>query len=89
MPTRAAFEERVSRYHPAVFSIAYRMTASRAEAEDISQEVFLRPYRSLDRYAPALPLAPWIRKIAANDAPRDAAVAQMIQRRSRRAPDRP
>jgi RNA polymerase sigma-70 factor, ECF subfamily len=63
---RTAFEELVSRYHRIVFAIAYRMTGARAEAEDVSQEVFLRVYRSLDRFDPRLPLAPWIRKIASN-----------------------
>jgi RNA polymerase sigma-70 factor (ECF subfamily) len=63
---RTAFEELVSRYHRIVFAIAYRMTGARAEAEDVSQEVFLRVYRSLDRFDPRLPLAPWVRKIAGN-----------------------
>jgi RNA polymerase sigma-70 factor (ECF subfamily) len=63
---RAAFEELVSRYHRVVFSIAYRMTGSRFEAEDVSQDVFLRVYRAMDRYDPSLPFGPWIRRIAAN-----------------------
>jgi RNA polymerase sigma-70 factor (ECF subfamily) len=65
---RAAFEQLVSRYHRIVFAIAYRMTGARAEAEDVSQEVFLRVYRSLERFDPRLPLGPWVRKIAGNAA---------------------
>ena len=63
-----AFGEIVSRYHRTVFSIAYRMTGSRAEAEDLCQDVFLRAYRGLPRFDPALPFGPWLRRIAANAA---------------------
>jgi RNA polymerase sigma-70 factor (ECF subfamily) len=31
-----------------------------AEAEDVSQEVFLRMHRSIDSYDPTRPLAPWV-----------------------------
>jgi RNA polymerase sigma-70 factor, ECF subfamily len=61
-----AFGELVSRYHRTVFSIAYRMTGSRAEAEDLCQDVFLRAYRSLDRFDRSLPFGPWLRRIACN-----------------------
>jgi RNA polymerase sigma-70 factor, ECF subfamily len=64
----AAFEELVSRYHRVVFAIAFRMTGNRAEAEDVSQDVFLRIFRSLDQFDPRLPLAPWVRRIASNAA---------------------
>jgi len=63
-----AFGEIVSRYHRAVFSIAYRMTGSRAEAEDLCQDVFLRAYRSLDRFDRSLQFGPWLRRIASNAA---------------------
>jgi RNA polymerase sigma-70 factor (ECF subfamily) len=63
---REAFAEVVSRYHRVVFSVAYRMTGTRAEAEDLCQEVFLRFYRSLHRFDRRMPLGPWLRKIACN-----------------------
>jgi RNA polymerase sigma-70 factor (ECF subfamily) len=65
---RGAFEALVSRYHRIVFAIAFRMTGNRAEAEDVSQEVFLRVYRSLRQFDASLPFAPWIRRIAGNAA---------------------
>lgn len=65
---RAAFETLVSRYHRIVFAIAFRMTGNRAEAEDVSQEVFLRLYRGLRQFDPSLPFAPWVRRIAGNAA---------------------
>ena len=63
-----AFGELVSRYHRVVFSIAYRMTGSRGEAEDLCQDVFLRAYRSLPRFDRSLPFGPWLRRIASNAA---------------------
>jgi RNA polymerase sigma-70 factor (ECF subfamily) len=65
---RGAFDELVARFHRIVFAIAYRMTGSRPEAEDLCQDVFLRVFRNLDRFDPARPLGPWVRKIACNGA---------------------
>jgi len=65
---REAFAAVVSRYHRIVFSVAYRMTGSPAEAEDLCQEVFLRAFRSFDRFDSRMPLGPWLRKIACNRA---------------------
>ena len=42
------------------------MLGDRHEAEDVSQEVFLRVFRSLRRWDSARPLRPWIIGIAVN-----------------------
>jgi RNA polymerase sigma-70 factor, ECF subfamily len=63
---REAFTLLVSRFHRVVYSIAYRMTGSFTEAEDLSQEIFLRIYQNLSRYDPGLPLGPWINRVACN-----------------------
>lgn len=65
---RGAFDELVARFHRVVFAIAYRMTGSRPEAEDLCQDVFLRVFQNLDRFDPSRPLGPWVRKIACNGA---------------------
>jgi RNA polymerase sigma-70 factor (ECF subfamily) len=65
---RGAFDELVARYHRIVFAIAYRMTGSASEADDLCQDVFLRVFQNLRRFDPARPLAPWVRKIACNGA---------------------
>ena len=63
-----AFGELVSRYHRIAFSIAYRMTGNRVEAEDLCQDVFLKVHRSLARFDRSLPFGPWLRKITSNAA---------------------
>ncbi len=62
----SAFEELVHRYERQVFTIAYRMTNQREEAEDIAQEVFINVYRKLYQFDTSRSFAPWIQKIAVN-----------------------
>src|SRR6202795_1428815 len=46
----AAWEELVKVHTRRVYSICYRFTGSDAEAQDLTQEVFLRVFRSLKSY---------------------------------------
>jgi len=55
-----AWGELVRRFTPLVYRLSARMLRDGAEAEDVSQEVFLRMYRSFDGYDPTRPLAPWV-----------------------------
>ena len=61
-----AFEVLVNAYGSLVLGLAWRFVRDRQEAEDLSQEVFLRVYRFLDRYDPDRPFEPWLRKVAMN-----------------------
>lgn len=61
-----AFAELVRRHQAAVFNVAYRMTGNRRDAEDVTQETFLRAYRAFYRFDPERPLAPWLKRIAVN-----------------------
>jgi RNA polymerase sigma-70 factor (ECF subfamily) len=61
-----AFTEIVRRYQRKAYDIAFRMVRHRADAEDITQEVFLRVYRSLKQYDPKYKFSNWILKIATN-----------------------
>lgn len=62
----AALQTLVSSFQNLVFSLCYRMLGDRHEAEDATQDVFLRVVRHLDRWDPARPLRPWVLTIAAN-----------------------
>jgi RNA polymerase sigma-70 factor (ECF subfamily) len=61
-----AFEILVERYKKLVFNTAYRMMCSREEAEDITQEAFIRIYNSLSRYNPEYKFSTWALKITTN-----------------------
>jgi len=51
-------------YQDMVFSTAARLTANRAQAEDISQEVFLRAYESFDRLGSSPKAGGWLKTVA-------------------------
>src|SRR5574341_406668 len=55
-----AWRELVRRFTPLVYRLSLRMLRDGAEAEDVSQEVFLRMHRSFDSYDSTRPLAPWV-----------------------------
>jgi len=61
-----AFEEIVRRYQRQVASVIYLTMGSRAEVEDLTQEVFMRVYRSIDRVTIETSLFSWIYRIAMN-----------------------
>jgi len=56
----------VDRHQRRIFNIVLRMVANRSDAEDLSQEIFCKLFRSLDRYDSALPLENWLVRIATN-----------------------
>lgn len=62
----AAFRQLVDAVAGLIFNIAWRMTGHRADAEDMSQEVFLRLHRHFATYDPRYPFLPWFRKLTTN-----------------------
>jgi RNA polymerase sigma-70 factor, ECF subfamily len=63
----SAFEVLVERYQRVVYSVAYRLTANREDARDITQNAFLRAYERLDSFDPDRRFFSWIYKIAVNE----------------------
>ncbi|GAB4374022.1 MAG: RNA polymerase sigma factor RpoE [Acidobacteriota bacterium] len=63
-----AFGDLVSRYQNMVASVAWRFGTPRDEIEDLVAEVFLKVYRSLDRYRPEHPFSTWLYRVAQNEA---------------------
>ena len=61
-----AFGELITRYQTSVFNVCYRMTNERREAEDLTQETFLRVYSRLDMFDLEREFGPWVRRAAAN-----------------------
>jgi len=63
----AAWEEIVQNYSRRIYNLAYRFTSRSDTAEDLTQEVFVRVYRSLDQYDPKQgDLQNWLMRLARN-----------------------
>jgi len=56
----AAFEELVHRYHGRVFGFLLTLTRQRQDAEDLTQETFVRAWKKIDRFDAGRPLLPWL-----------------------------
>jgi RNA polymerase sigma factor (sigma-70 family) len=63
-----AYEELVRQYQNIAFRTAYLITRSAAEAEDATQDAFIKAYYALDRFHVGAPFRPWLLRIAANEA---------------------
>jgi RNA polymerase sigma-70 factor (ECF subfamily) len=59
-----AYRELVGRYQRQVYSLALRMVRQAEDAEDITQETFVRMFRALDRYDLERPFGAWLFTIA-------------------------
>src|SRR5262245_55076056 len=62
----SAFEEIVRLYQRRVYGVALRIVRAHDVADDVTQETFLRAWRSLDRFELKRPFGPWVCRIAAN-----------------------
>ena len=63
----AAWEEIVQNYSRRIYNLAYRFTSRADTAEDLTQEVFIRVYRSLNQYNPKQgDLQNWLMRLARN-----------------------
>lgn len=61
-----AYAEIIEIYKDKVFQLAYRMLGNRHEAEDISQEAFIRAYVNIHSYNINLKFSTWLYRIATN-----------------------
>jgi len=63
---RAAFEELVRQYDQSVLRLAFHLTGSEHDAQDIYQEAFLKAYRSLGKFRFECSFYTWIYRIVTN-----------------------
>src|SRR5437773_1175039 len=61
-----AFEELVEAYQHRLVAVMHHLVGNAEEAEDLAQEVFLRVYRSRERYHPQAKFSTWLFTIANN-----------------------
>lgn len=60
-----SWDEIVRGYGDRVYRLAYRLSGNQQDAEDITQEVFIRVFRSLDRFEPGS-FHGWLHRITTN-----------------------
>jgi RNA polymerase sigma-70 factor, ECF subfamily len=63
-----AFEQLVERHRDVVFRVIARLLDDDAEAEDLTQDTFLRAFHRLERYRGDAPFRSWLLRIAHNTA---------------------
>jgi RNA polymerase sigma-70 factor (ECF subfamily) len=61
-----AFEELYQRHSSRLYNVAYRMTGSAADADDLLQEIFLQVYRRLGSFRGEAALGTWLYRLAVN-----------------------
>ncbi len=60
------FRELVEQYKKLVYYFAYDLTGNHHDAEDLSQEVFIKVYRSIQQFRGEAKLATWLYRITVN-----------------------
>ncbi len=63
---RQAFGRLVDRHKRSVYGLCLRLLRHPEDGRDAAQETFVRAFAALETYDPALPVGPWILRIARN-----------------------
>ncbi|MEO7298743.1 MAG: RNA polymerase sigma factor, partial [Verrucomicrobiota bacterium] len=61
-----AFASLVKRYQHMIYSLAYRMTGSHADAEDLAQETFIQAHSALASFRAESRFSSWLYRLAVN-----------------------
>ncbi|MCS6798911.1 MAG: sigma-70 family RNA polymerase sigma factor [Myxococcota bacterium] len=65
---RRAFSELVRRYRPRIYALALQLTGSASEADDVTQDAFLRAFANMSRFEGRSEFFTWLYRIALNRA---------------------
>lgn len=63
-----AFDELVRLHHRRVYNFLFQFTRNRHDAEDLTQQTFIKAYRNFGRFEPSRPLINWLLTIARHGA---------------------
>ena len=63
---RQAFDALVTTFSGRMFNLAYRMTGNREDAADLTQEIFVKLFRSIEKFAWRSSFSTWLYALAAN-----------------------
>lgn len=61
-----AFEHLVVKYQQMVYTLAFRLMCDQGDAEDVTQEVFVKVWRSISSYRESYKFSTWVYKITCN-----------------------
>ena len=61
-----AWRTLVDQFGQKVYSVAYHFTLNREDAEELSQEIFLKTFENLHRYDGSFPLVAWLLSLSRN-----------------------
>jgi len=61
---RPDFETLIAQHYQSAYRFLYGLTNNRAEAEDLTQDTFLRAYNAYHTYDPSRPFRAWLHRIA-------------------------
>jgi RNA polymerase sigma-70 factor (ECF subfamily) len=61
-----AWDQIVARFRRKIFHIAYKFTGRHDEAEDLTQEIFLKIFRSLEKFNRDADFSTWLSSVARN-----------------------
>ncbi len=62
----AAFDQLIRRYRERVYGLIYHMTSNREDAADLTQDVFIKAFQSIHRFAGQASFFTWLYRIAVN-----------------------
>jgi RNA polymerase sigma-70 factor (ECF subfamily) len=62
-----AYDELVTLYKSAVYGVIYKMVNNKQEAEDLTQEAFIKAYNSIQSFNADYAFSTWLFKIATNN----------------------
>jgi len=63
-----AYERIVAAHQGIAFRTAYVIAGNATDAEEATQDAFVKAFRALDRFRPGAPFRPWLLSIVANEA---------------------
>lgn len=62
----AAYDELIRRYQRKIYQLVYNMTSNREDAEDLTQDVFVKAYSALEHFKGDSSFYTWVYRIAVN-----------------------
>ena len=61
-----AFDKLVELYHSRIYTLTYQMTSNREDAEDLTQEIFVKAFEALPRFKGRSSFYTWLYRIGIN-----------------------